>query len=170
MGFVDDEDRMLFSCRDFRQECLEGFGEKGDREGSRLDLKGKQDVLEEFEDGAGVGRNGNHPVLGGMKGSGGIPEGGGFTRSHLSGDDTDGTQFKSIEKSVCQSFEAGQKIKVLDLDILREGFSLKAEEVLIANHRPASFQRVFHPGRILPWMGRLEKSVAVRCRCAPRFV
>ena len=76
---------------------------------------------------------------------------GGFPRTDLSGDDTEGTQIEGIVESVCKSFEAGQRIEVLDLDVLRERFSLKAEEVLIANHRPASFRRVSPLDRILQW-------------------
>lgn len=54
-------------------------------------------------------------------------------------------------ESICKGLEARQGVEVLDLDILRERFSLKAEEVLIGSHRSASFRRVFHPDRILQW-------------------
>ena len=93
-----------------------------------------------------------------------MTKGGGFPRTDLSGDDTNDAQFEGIEKSVCEGLEPRQRIEVLDLDILRERFSLKAEEVLIASHRPASFRRVFHPGRILQWEEVVQKSVAVRYR------
>ncbi len=170
VSFVDDQDGVLFSCRDFRQECLERFGEEGDGEGSRLHLERKQDLFEEFENGSGIGRHGNHPVLRGMKGSGGIPEGGGFTGSHFSRDDTDGAELKGVDKPVGQGLEAGQRIKVLDPDILRKGISLKAEKVLIANHRFVSFRRVFHPGRRVSPEVKGDNPVAVQCRCAPCFV
>jgi hypothetical protein len=75
-----------------------------------------------------------------------------FSRPDLSGDDTQGAQIKGIAES-SEGFQARQRVEVLDLDILREGFSLEAEEVLIASHRPASFRRVSHPDRILQWEG-----------------
>jgi len=151
VGFIDDQDRLLFFGGDFGEETSEGFGEEGDGEGTGLHLEGEQDLLEEFEDSSGVGGDGNDPVLRGVKRRRGVAQRGGFTCAHLSGDDTNGAQFEAIEKSVCEGLEARQRIEVLDLDVLREGFSLKAEEVLIACHRPASFQRVFHPDRILQW-------------------
>ena len=139
----------MFLGGNFGDKTPEGFGQKGNGERTGLDLKREQDLLEEFEDGAGVGGNGDDSVLRGMKRRGGIAQGGGFPRTHLSGDDTDGAQVEGIAKSVCEGLEARQRIKVLNLDVLREGFSLKAEEMLIASHRPASFQRVFHPDRVL---------------------
>ena len=133
------------------EKASEGFGQKGNGEGTGLHLEGKQDLLEEFEDGPGVGGDGNDPVLRGVKRRRGVAEGGGFPRAHFSGDDTNGAQFEGIEESVCEGLEARQGVEVLDLDVLREGFSLKAKEVLIASHRPASFRRVFPPDRIWQW-------------------
>jgi len=78
---------------------------------------------------------------------------GGFPRTDLSSDDTNSAQLEGILESVCEGLEARQRIEVLDLDILREGFTLKAKEVLIGSHRPASFRRVFPPDRILQWEG-----------------
>src|SRR3990172_7884623 len=164
VGFIDDQDGSLFFRMDFEENASKGFGQKGDREGTGLDLKGEQDLFEEFEDGPGVGGNGNDSVFRGVKRRGSVAEGGGFTCPHLSGDDIQGAQIQSIAESVCEGLEARQRIEVLDLDILRERFSLKAEEVLIATHRPASFRRVFHPGRILQWEEVVQKSVAVRYR------
>jgi hypothetical protein len=149
VGFINDQDGSLFLGSNFGDNPPEGFGQKGDRKRAGLDLKGKQDLLEEFEDGAGVGGNGDDSVLRRMKRRCGIAQGGGFARPHLSGDDTDGAQIESIAKSVCEGLEARQRVEVLDLDILRERFPLKAEEVLIATHRRASFRRVFLPDRIL---------------------
>ena len=142
--------RCFLAC-DFGEKSSEGFGQKGDGEGTGLDLEGEQDLLEEFEDRSGVGGNGNDPVFGGVKRRGGIAKGGGFPRADLSGDDTNGAQIEGIEESVCEGLEARQGVEVLDLDILREGFSLKAKEVLIASHRRASFRRVFPPDRIWQW-------------------
>jgi len=76
---------------------------------------------------------------------------GGFPRTDLSGDDTNGAQVEGVEESVCEGLETRQGVEVLDLDILWKGFTLKAKEVLIASHRPASFRRVFPPDRILQW-------------------
>jgi hypothetical protein len=138
---------------DFQENALEGFGEEGDGEGAGLDLKGKQDLLQEFEDGPSVGGNGNDSIFRGVKRRTGMAQGGRFSRPDLSGDDTQGAQIESIAESVREGFQARQRVEVLDLDILREGFSLEAEEVLIASHRPASFRRVSHPDRILQWEG-----------------
>jgi hypothetical protein len=160
----------LFFCIDFAENASEDFGEEGDGEGTGLDLKGEQDLLEQFEDGPGVGGNGNDSVFRGVKRRRGIAQGGGFAGTDLSGDDVQGTQIQSIAESICQGLEARQGVEVLDLDILRERFSLKAEEVLIASHRPASFRRVFPPGRIGLGEEVVEKTVAVRCGYARRFV
>ena len=73
---------------------------------------------------------------------------GGFPRANLSGDDTNGAQVEGVEESVYEGLETRQGVEVLDLDILWKGFSLKAEEVLIASHHRASFQKVFPPDRI----------------------
>jgi hypothetical protein len=160
---------LLLFGSDFGEKASEGFGEEGDGEGTGLHLEGEQDLLEEFEDGAGVGGDGNDPVLRGVKRRRGVAQGGGFPCAHLSGDDTHSTQFEGIEESVREGLEARQGIEVLDFDVLREGFSLKAEEVLIASHRPASFRRAFHPGRILQSEVQEENSVGVQGGCAPRF-
>ena len=77
VGFINDQDRLLFSARDFRQKRSEGLGEKGDGKGTGLYLEGKQDLLEDFENRSGIGGYGKDPVLRGMKGSGGVPEGSG---------------------------------------------------------------------------------------------
>jgi hypothetical protein len=169
VGFIDDQDRLLFSGGDFGEKTPEGLGEEGDGKGTRLHLEGEQDLLEEFEDGAGVGGDGNDPVLRGVKRRRGVAQGGGFPCTHLSGDDTHSAQFEGIEESVREGLEARQGIEVFDLDILREGFSLKAEEVLIASHRLASFRRAFHPDRMLQSEVQGENSVGVRGGCAPRF-
>jgi hypothetical protein len=92
-------------------------------------------LLEEFEDGSGIGSNGDNPVLRGVKRRRGIAQRSGFPCSDLSGNDTNGAQLEGIEESVCEGLEARQGVEVLDLDVLREGFSLKAKEVLIASHR-----------------------------------
>ena len=63
VGFINDQDRSLFFGSDFGDKTTESFGEKGDGEATGLDLKGKQDLLEEFEDGTGVGGNGNDSVF-----------------------------------------------------------------------------------------------------------
>jgi len=170
VGFIDDQNGLLLFGIDFDENAPEGFGEQSDGEGTGLDLKGKQDLLEEFEDGTGVGGNGNDPVLRGVKRRGGMAKRGGFPRTDLSGDDTDGAQIQSIVESICKGLEARQRIEVLDLDILRERFSLKAEEVLIGSHHRASFRRVFHPDRILRWEEGMLKPAEVRCRCARHFV
>lgn len=170
MGFVNDQDGLLFLGGNFRDNAPEGFGQKGDREGTGLDLKRKQDLLEEFEDGAGVGGNGDDSVLRRMKRRGGIAQGGGFARTNLSGDDTDGAQVESIGESVCEGLEARQGVEVLDLDILRERFTLKAEEVLIVTHRRASFRRVFLPDTILQREEGVGKSAEVRYPYVRRFV
>jgi hypothetical protein len=148
VGFINDQDGCCFLGGDFREDSSEGFGQEGDGEGTRLDLEGEEDLLEEFEDGSGVGGDGDDSVLRGVERTRGIAERGGFTRSHLSGNDTDGTQFKGIEESVCEGLESRQGIEVLDLDVLREGFSLEAKEMLIASHHPVSFRRVFPPDRV----------------------
>jgi hypothetical protein len=153
----------LFLGGDFRDQTSEGFGEQGDREATGLDLKGEENLLEEFKDGAGIGSDGNNSVLRRMKRARGVAEGGGFTRSDLSRDDTDGTEFEGIKESVCQSLEAGQRIKILDPDILREGISLKAEKVFIANHCSVSFRRVFLPDRRVSSEVRRDNFVGVRC-------
>jgi len=100
VGFVNDQDGLLFLGGHFGDNPPEGFGQEGDGEATGLNLKGQQDLFKQFEDGAGVAGNGDDPVLGGVKGGGGIAQGGGFSRAHLSGDDTDGAQVKSIEESV----------------------------------------------------------------------
>jgi len=148
VGFVDDQDGLLFLGGDFREEPPKGLGQEGDGEGTRLDLEGEEDLLEKFKDGSGVGSDGNDSVLRGVERRRGIAERGGFARPHLSGNDTDGAQFKGVEESVCEGLETRQRIEVLDLDVLREGFSLKAKEMLIGSHRPVSFQRVFRPDRV----------------------
>ncbi len=63
VGFINDQDRSLFFGSDFGDKTTESFGEKGDGEATGLDLKGKQDLLKEFEDGTGVGGNGNDSVF-----------------------------------------------------------------------------------------------------------
>ena len=67
VGFIDDEDRLLFFGGDFGEQPSEGFGEESDRKGAELHLEREQDLLEEFEDGAGVGGDGNDPVFRGVK-------------------------------------------------------------------------------------------------------
>ena len=170
VGFIDDQDRLLLFGGDFGEKTSEGLGQEGNGEGTGLHLEGEQDLLEQFEDGSGIGGDGDDPVLRGVKRRGGIAQRGGFPCSHLSGDDTNGAQFEGIEESVCEGLEARQGIKVLDFDILREGFSLEAKEVFIASHRRASFRRVFRPGKALLWEGWGQKAVGVGCRCGPRFV
>ena len=80
----------MFFRIDFEQYGPEGFAQKGDGEGTGLDLKGKQDLLEEFENRPGVGSNGNDSVFGGVKRRRGVAEGGGFPCTDLSGDDIKG--------------------------------------------------------------------------------
>lgn len=170
VGFIDNEDGLLLFGGDFGEKGSEGFGQEGDGEGTRFDLEGEQDLLEEFEDGAGVGGDGDDAVLRGVKRRRGVTQRGRFACTHVSGDNTNGAQFEGVEESVREGLEAREGIEVLYLDVLREGFSLKAEEVFIASHCPASFRRVFHPGKALPWEGWVQKSVGVRCGCARRFV
>ena len=94
VSFINDQDGSLFFRIDFEQDGPEGFGQKGDGEGTGLDLKGKQDLLEEFEDSPGVGGDGNDSVFGGVKRRRGVAEGGGFARTDLSGDDIKGAQIR----------------------------------------------------------------------------
>ena len=126
-------------------------------------------MLEEFEDRSRIGRDGDDSVLGGVKRRRGIAERGGFACTDFSGNDINGAQFKGIEESVCEGLEARQGVKIINLDILREGFSLKAKEVLIGSHRQASFRRVFPPDRLW-WERGMEQAVGVGCRCGGRFV
>jgi len=170
VGFINDQDGLLFSARDFRQKRSEGLGEKGDGKGTGLYLEGKQDLLEDFENRSGIGGYGKDPILRGMKGSRGVPEGSGFACSHLSRNDTDGAEVQGIEKSLCESLETGQRIKVLNLDILRERVALEAEEVFIATHRRVSFRRVFHPDRLLSLEARGDNCFAVRSQYVLCFV
>jgi hypothetical protein len=86
--------------------------------------------------------------LGGVKRGRGIAQRSRFPCADFSGNDTKGTQFEGIEESVCEGLETRQGVKVINLDILREGFSLKAKEVLIASHRQASLRRVSPPDRM----------------------
>jgi hypothetical protein len=148
VGFIDDQDGLLFLGGDFREKPSEGLGQESDGEGTRLDLEGEEDLLEKFEDGSGVRSDGNDSVLRRVERRRGIAQRGGFARPHVSGNNTDGAQFKGVEESVCEGLETRQGIEVFDLDVLREGFSLKAKEVLIASHRRASFRRVFPPDRV----------------------
>ncbi len=170
VGFIDDQDRLLLFSGDFGEKTSEGLGQEGNGEGTGLHMEGEEDLLEQFEDGSGIGGDGDDPVLRGVKRRGGIAQGGGFACTHVSGDDTNCAQFEGIEESVCEGLEAWEGIKVLDFDILREGFSLEAEEVFIASHRGASFRRVFLPGKSLLWEGWVQRVVGVGCRCGPRFV
>ena len=149
MSFIDDEDRLLLFGSDFGEEASEGFSQEGDGEGAGFHLEGEQELLEEFEDGSGVGGDGNDTVLRGVKRRGGVAQGGGLPRTDLTRDDTYGAQFEGVEEALGEGLEARQGVEVLDLDVLRKGFSLKAEEMLIASHRPVSFRRVFHPDRML---------------------
>jgi len=153
VGFIDNEDGLLLFGGDFGEKSSEGFGQEGDGEGTRFDLEGEQDLLEEFEDGAGVGGDGDDAVLRGVKRGRGITQRGRFACTDLSGDNTNGAQFKGVEESVREGMETRQGVEVIDFDVLREGFSLKGEEVLIGSHRPVSFRRVFHPGKALAWEG-----------------
>jgi len=148
VGFIDDQDGALLFGSDFREKATEGVSEERDGERTGLHLEGEEDLLEEFEDGSGVGRDRDETVEGGVQGMGGIAQGGGFAGADLSGDDRHGAQFEGIVESVCEGLETWQGIEVLDLDILREGFSLEAEKVLIESHRRVSFRRVFHPDRV----------------------
>jgi len=148
VGFIEDQNGLLFFGDDFAEEASEGFGQEGDGEATRLYLEGEQDLFEEFEDRPGVGRDGDDPVLGGVKRGSGIAKGGGFPRPHLTGNDTQGAQFEGIEESVCEGLKTWQGVKIINFDILSEGFSLKAKEVFIASHRQASFRRVFPPDRM----------------------
>ena len=170
VGFIDDQDRLLFFGGDFGEQTSEGFSEEGDREGTGFHLEREQDLLEQLEDGPGVGSNGNDPVLRGVKRTRGVAKRGRFARADLSGDDTNGAQIEGIVKSIGKGLEARQGIEVLDLDILRERFALKAEEVLIANHRPVSFRRVFRPDRMWSSEVQGDNCFAVRSQCAPCFV
>src|SRR5208283_4096636 len=116
------------------------------------------------------GSDGDDSVLGGVKRGSGIAKGGGFACTDFTGNDTQGAQFEGVEESFCEGLKPWQGVKIITLDILREGFSLKAKEVLIASHHPASFRRVFHPGKALPREGWVQRSVGVGCRCDPRLV
>ena len=62
VGFIDDEDGLLLFNRDFGEKTPKGLGEEGDGKGTRLHLEGEQDLLEEFEDGSGVGGNRDDPI------------------------------------------------------------------------------------------------------------
>jgi hypothetical protein len=148
VGFINDQDGLLFLGGDFREQSSEGLGQEGDGEGTRLDLEGEEDLLEEFEDGSGVGGDRNDSILRGVELRRGIAQRGGFAGSDLSGKDTDGAQFKGLEETVCEGLEAWQGIEVLDLEVLREGFSLEAKEMFIASHRSVSFRRVFPPDKV----------------------
>ena len=147
VGFIEDQDGLLFFGSDFEDKAPEGFGQEGDGEGARLYLEREEDLLEQFKDGSGVGRDGNDPVLGGVKRRSGVTERGGFSRPYLSGDDTHGAQFEGVEEALGEGLEARQRVKVFDLDVLRERFTLEAEEMLIVSHRLVSFRRVFHPDK-----------------------
>ena len=151
MSFIKDQEGTLFFGGDFGDQASEGFGEEGDGERARLDLKREQDLLEEFEDRSGVGGDRDDPILRGVEGMGGIAQGGGFAGADLTGDDTDGAQFDGIEEALCEGLEARQGVEVLDLDVLREGVALKAEEVSIESHRLFSFRRVGLPDRFFRW-------------------
>src|SRR5512139_3761459 len=72
VGFINDEEGLLFPPRDFRQKRSEGLGEKGDRKGTGFHLEGKQDLLEDFQDRSGIRGHGKDPVLRGMKRGGGV--------------------------------------------------------------------------------------------------
>ena len=72
-------------------------------------LEGEQDLFEEFEDGSGIGSDGDNPVLRGVKRRRGIPQRGGFPCSDLSGNDTNGTEFEGIEESVCEGLVGTQR-------------------------------------------------------------
>jgi hypothetical protein len=149
VGFIEDQDGLLFFAGDFGEETSEGLGQEGDGEATRLYLEGEQDLFEQFEDRSGVSGDRNDPVFRGVQRRGGMAKGGGFPRANLTGNNTNSAQLKGILESVCEGLEARQRVKVLDLDILQEGFSLKAKEVLIASHhRRFSFRRVFPPDRI----------------------
>jgi hypothetical protein len=74
VGFIEDQDGLLFFGDDFGEEASEGLGQEGDGEATRLYLEGEQDLFEEFEDRPGVGRDGDDPVLGGVKRRRGIAE------------------------------------------------------------------------------------------------
>ena len=41
VGFIDDQDRLLFFGGDFGEETSEGFGEEGDGEGTGFHLEGE---------------------------------------------------------------------------------------------------------------------------------
>jgi hypothetical protein len=127
-------------------------------------------LFEEFEDGSGVGRDGEDGILRGVERSGGVAQGGGFAGADLAGDDINGAYFNGIKEAVREGFEARQRVEVLDLDVLREGLMHKTEEMLIEGHRRVSFRRVFLPDRVFPWEAGMKKCVGVRGRCVARFV
>jgi hypothetical protein len=169
VGFIEDQDGLLFFGDDFAEEASEGFGQEGDGEATRLYLEGEEDLLEEFEDRSGIGRDGDDPVLGGVKRGSGIAKGGGFACTDFTDNYTQGAQFEGIEESFCEGLKTWQGVKIITRDILSEGFSLKAKEVFIASHRQASFRRVSPPDR-MGWQRGVKKAVGVGCRCDPRFV
>jgi hypothetical protein len=62
VSFIQDQDGLLFFADDFGEKSSEGFGQEGNGEGSGLHLEGEEDLLEEFEDGSGVGGNRDDPI------------------------------------------------------------------------------------------------------------
>src|SRR4030042_778402 len=122
VGFINDQDGSLLFGDDFGEKPSEGFGEQSDREAAGFHLEGEQDLFEQFEDRSGVSGDRNDPVFRGGQRRGGMAKGGGFPRANLTGNNTNSAQLKGILESVCEGLEARRRVKVLDLDILQEGY------------------------------------------------
>ena len=145
VGFIEDQDGLLFFGDDFAEEASEGFGQEGDGEATRLYLEGEEDLLEEFEDRSGIGRDGDDPVLGGVKRGSGIAEGGGFACTDFSGNDTQGAQFEGIEESVCEGLETWQGVKIINLDILSRRVLVESQRSVYSESSSGLLPKSFPP-------------------------
>src|SRR4030067_2002695 len=102
----------------------------------------------------------------------GVPKGSGLTASHITGNDTDGSQFQGIDKTFSGRLKAGKRVEVLYPYVLCKGFFLEAEECPIAHDCSPVLRRVFHPRIfsqvLVPTSVRMDqpaRQCAVFCVC-----
>jgi hypothetical protein len=89
-GFVNDQDGNLFSLGDFDDDSFKGMYQPGQGVGLAVHVEAAAYLFEDVCHGSGSGRDGDDPVLRGMKLSGGMAQGDGFAAADIAGDDGDG--------------------------------------------------------------------------------
>ena len=160
MSFVDDKNGNLFLCEDVGKEIADEREHFDDGVGGWRIAESDADLHEKFPERAGGGDDGDDAVLGWVKAGDSSTKGGALAGTDVAGDDGGKSIGDGVVEAVDERGEAGEREKVLDGNILVEGFPGESPSGGEGDHTEPSLPKS-EPDLGVGWIGGSGGDVVV---------